>query len=141
VTALPEFVSNADRMRYFVDEVQTNNRVELIVDLVDEEFFNHTAEMPQTKDRAGVEFIVNELHSAFTGFEAEILHIVEQDDMVATYKIFRGTHDGSWLGLPASGKPVEFQVFDLVRYRDGRLIEHWAVIDGATMLKQVGVLT
>jgi predicted ester cyclase len=140
VSELPEFASNAERMRYFVQEVQTNGRTELIDLMVDEEFFNHTAELPQTKDRAGVHFIVEALNSAFTDFEAEILHIVEQGDMVATYKVFRGRHDGDWLGLAPTGKPVEFQVFDLVRYRDGKLLEHWAVIDSATLLKQVGVL-
>jgi predicted ester cyclase len=141
LSELPESASNVERMRYFVEQVQTNGRVDLIDELVAEDFMNYTAELPQTKDRAGVHFIVNELRSAFEGFRADILHIVGDGDMVATYKVFSGVHNGSWLGIPASGKPVEFQVFDLVRYRDGQLLEHWAVIDSATMLKQIGILS
>ena len=59
---------------------------------------------------------------------------------MATHKVFRGRHTGSWFGVPPSGNPVEFRVMDLVRFRDGRLAGHWAVADAVTLLRQTGAL-
>ncbi|MEY9930714.1 putative ester cyclase [Catenulispora sp. GP43] len=59
---------------------------------------------------------------------------------MATHKIFRGRHTGTWFGLPPSGNAVEFRVMDLVRFQDGLWVEHWAVADGVTLLRQAGAL-
>ena len=68
------------------------------------------------------------------------MHCIGEGGLVASHKIFRGTHTGDWFGVPPSGKPVEFAVMDLVRYRDGRMLEHWAVADALTLLQQTGAL-
>jgi predicted ester cyclase len=39
-----------------------------------------------------------------------------------------------------NGKPVEFYVFDVCRFKDGRLIEHWGVPDRFALLHQAGTL-
>ncbi|MFJ8390901.1 ester cyclase [Streptomyces sp. NPDC094438] len=48
---------------------------------------------------------------------------------------------GPWFGVPPSGRQVEFRAMDLVRYRDGQLVEHWAVADSLSLLRQTGALT
>jgi predicted ester cyclase len=59
---------------------------------------------------------------------------------VATRKVFRCRQTGPWFGVPPSGNSVEFRVMDLVRFQDGRLIEHGAVADAVTLLRQTGAL-
>jgi predicted ester cyclase len=72
----------------------------------------------------------------------EFVHVdcIGEGDLVSTHKVFRGTHTGDWFGVPPSGKPLEFAVMDLVRYRDGLMIEHWAIADALTLLQQTGAL-
>ncbi len=53
---------------------------------------------------------------------------------------FRGRHTGDLMGLPASGRSIDIAVMDLFRIVDGRLVEHWALLDNLGMLKQVGAL-
>jgi predicted ester cyclase len=136
-----EFDSNVERMRFFVDQVQEKGRLELIDDLVDPDFRDRTAEPSQADDRDGLRALMGALHAAFEGFRVEILHCVGDGDLVATHKVFRGTHTGEWFGVPPSGRPFEFPVMDLVRYRDGRMVEHWAVVDTLGFLRQTGALT
>jgi predicted ester cyclase len=52
----------------------------------------------------------------------------------------RATHSGGgWLGIPATGKPVEMRVMDFYR-TDGDLIaENWVPIDIIDVLRQLGV--
>ena len=52
----------------------------------------------------------------------------------------RGTNSGALFGRPATGQAVTVSVFDWVRVRDGRIVEHWGVPDRFAMLAQVGIL-
>ncbi len=52
----------------------------------------------------------------------------------------RATHTGhGWLGLPATGKPVEMRVMDFYRTENGRIAENWIPIDIIDVLRQLGV--
>jgi predicted ester cyclase len=51
---------------------------------------------------------------------------VENGEWVANRYTIRGTHTGDFFGRPATGERFEIQGMDMVRVRDGRLIEHWA---------------
>ncbi|WP_323746102.1 ester cyclase [Catenulispora pinisilvae] len=136
----PGRLSDSELMRYFVGQVQQMGRLELIDRLVHPAFRNHTVEPGQQADRAGIGETVAAMHQAFSDLRIEILHCVGDGDLVATHKMFRGRHTGTWFGLPPSGNPIEFRVMDLVRFRDGQWIEHWAVADGVTLLRQTGAL-
>jgi len=127
-------------MRSFVEQVQQEGRLELIDDFVHPDFHNHTVESGQRDDRRGMRETMQAMHEAFSELRVEVLHCVADGDLVATHKVFRGRHTGPWFGVPPSGNPVEFRVMDLVRLQDGRLIEHWAVADVVTLLRQTGAL-
>ena len=132
--------SNVERMQFFVAQVQERGRLELIDGLVHPDFRNHTVEQGQRDDRAGIGETVAAMHEAFSGLQIEMLHCVGDGEFVATHKMFRGRHTGSWFGLPASGNAVEFRVMDLVRFRGGQWVEHWAVADAVNLLRQIGAL-
>ena len=136
----PDRRSHTDRMRYFVEQVQEKGRLDLIDGLVHPEFRNHTVEPGQRDDREGMRETMAALHEAFADLRVEVLHCLGDGDLVATHKLFRGSHTGAWFGVPPSGNRVEFRVMDLVRYRDGQLFEHWAVADGVSLLRQTGAL-
>ena len=59
--------------------------------------------------------------------------------MVASFKIFEATHRGDYHGIPATGNRVEFHIFDLFRVAEDKLIESWALLDEAAVLRQLGV--
>lgn len=51
-----------------------------------------------------------------------------------------GKHIGDHLAVPASGAEVEVEGVDIHRIEDGKIVEHWALVDMATSLQQVGAL-
>jgi predicted ester cyclase len=51
-----------------------------------------------------------------------------------------GTHQGELLGVPASGKSVEFESIDIIRLEDGKVAEHWGVTDTMTLMQQIGAI-
>ena len=50
----------------------------------------------------------------------------------------RATHNGEWLGIPASGAQVEVRYMDIWRAHDGQLVENWVLIDILGFLEQLG---
>jgi predicted ester cyclase len=78
--------------------------------------------------------------AAFPDFRAEIHDLLADRDLVVTRKTFHGTHDGGFMGIPPTGKQVAFDVIDIVRYENGRLAEHWNVVDQLGLMQQLGVI-
>lgn len=76
---------------------------------------------------------VCERSSAAAACEAApaIEHNVASGDFSVNRDTFRGAHT-------ASGRRVEVTGIDMVRVRDGKLAEHWALLDSAAMRHQLG---
>jgi predicted ester cyclase len=88
----------------------------------------------------GVRLQFDLFRGAFAGFRAEILDQVAEGDLVVTRKVFHGVHEGEFLGIPPTGRAVEIAVIDIVRIADGRIAEHWNVVDRLGLLGQLGAL-
>lgn len=71
------------------------------------------------------------------GFFATQDFIVE-GNQVAVRSTGTGTHQGTFLGVAATGTAVEFQTIDIHRVEDGRIVETYHVEDLLGALTQVG---
>jgi predicted ester cyclase len=132
---------NKALLRYFVEEVQQKGRLELIDDFVAADYVNHTPSPGQpAHGPESVRWIMEVLHGAVPDVRVEIRHQIAEGPDVATYKVFSGTHTGTFLGIEPTGRRLEFPVFDLIRFRDRMLVEHWAVIDEGAMLRTLGLI-
>ncbi len=74
-------------------------------------------------------------------FKFDLKQIVSEGDKVWVYGTYSGTQQGDWLGIPATGKAYKFDAVDIFRVQDGKLAEHWDVLDVYTLFKQLGVIT
>jgi len=77
---------------------------------------------------------------AVPDFKYELKKIVSEGDLVWAYGTYSGTQKGDWLGIPATGKTYTFDAVDIFRVEDGKLAEHWDVLDVYGLFKQLGVL-
>ena len=66
--------------------------------------------------------------------------MVAEADTVAAFVSYRGTHTGPFMGHPPTGKPVRVTGMDIMRYRDGQVIELWSQFDDLGLLQQLGLL-
>ncbi len=52
-----------------------------------------------------------------------------------------GTHEGGFMGMPPTGRRVDVQLIDIMRFGDdGRVQEHWGVFDQLAMMQQLGAI-
>lgn len=59
---------------------------------------------------------------------------------LAVYCQVTGRHTGPWQGLAATGRSFSSEQVHILRFLDGKAIEHWAVRDDLRMLRDLGVL-
>jgi len=75
-----------------------------------------------------------------TGNIDEIERQIAEDEWVVTCIVARGTHQGSWLGIKPTGKPVVFTVVNIDRVADGRIVEHGGAANMLGPLREIGAV-
>ena len=88
---------------------------------------------------SGVKTLLNENKKGFSNFrfEPEVMH--HSDKAVIVEGRFSGTHDGSWRGLPATGRNVDFPLIIVFQFEDERMVCEKTYFDIGTPLRQLGV--
>lgn len=86
----------------------------------------------------GAKAVVRTLHRWISGFSLTVEDIAVAGDVVWTRNRARGVSSAPVMGFGPSGRPVEIDVIDIGRFRDGKLVEHWGIADQMGLLLQVG---
>jgi steroid delta-isomerase-like uncharacterized protein len=106
-----------------------------------DDFVEHeeTPGLAPTKD--GVVEFFEMYRTAFPDLRMDPEDIIASGDKVVARVRATGTHDGEFMGLPPSGKTIDVQLIDIIRFGDDGLAhEHWGVFDAMTMMQQLGVV-
>ena len=80
------------------------------------------------------------LRRAFSDFRLEIEDVTVADDTVWLRMTGSGTNDGPYMGNKPTGRTMRTTVFDSLRVKDGKIVEHWGVPDRLYAMIQLGLL-
>lgn len=90
--------------------------------------------------RDGAREVATTLHRWMSDFSLTVEDLAISGTTVWTRNRARGINTGSVMGNPPSGKPVEVDVIDILRFEDGILVEHWGIADQVGLMLQVGAM-
>ena len=111
--------------------------IDACVALLSPDFVMNMAGLPQRQGpdvwRQGFQII----RRGFPDLHGHIDDVVAAGDQVALRLTFRGTHQGEFLGLPATGRTIEYVSHEFYRIADGRFAEEWICSDTATLQAQL----
>jgi predicted ester cyclase len=128
---------NVAATRRLIEEGFSRGNADVCDELVAPDAIEHQRGLKGGVD--GAKETIRTLHEWFSDFELMIDDLVARDDEVWIRAIGRGMNTGSVFGRPPTGRPFEITVFDQMRFRDGRLVEHWGVPDQLGLLIQLGL--
>jgi predicted ester cyclase len=77
---------------------------------------------------------------AFPLYRLDPEEILAEGDLVSVRGWVRGVHRGPFMGVPPTGKPVEFSIFITYRIAAGKIVEHWMLTDNITVMQQIGMM-
>ena len=83
---------------------------------------------------------VRMFYTAFPDLRGEIEELIGEGDKVVVRLRWRGTQQGELMGIPPSGKRVDFGMIEIYRFAEGKIAEGWANFDTLGMLQQLGVV-
>ncbi|MCO4292365.1 ester cyclase [Solitalea sp. MAHUQ-68] len=121
--------SNKEIVIRFNKEFLQNGNTEVLTELVDEHFVNHTIPSNMPNNVSGLIQFVGILHKGFPDLSIQIEEQIAENDMVATRKTITATHLGEIMGRQPTGKKVTIKVMDMVRLKNGKYIDHWGIND------------
>ena len=79
--------------------------------------------------------------AAFPDMRMVVEDVMAAGDKVVARVRITGTHQGAFMGMPATGKSVDVQLIDIIRFADDGLAhEHWGVMDALAMMQQLGAV-
>ena len=127
--------------RRLIDEGFNQGRLEVADELTSPDLVEHQDFGPHHAAGAeGVKAVIASLRRAFSDFHLQIEDLVVDGERVWLRMTGTGTNDGPFMGSPPTGRTMRTPVFDVIRVRDGRMVEHWGVPDRLGTLFQLGLM-
>ena len=109
--------------------------------LLADNFVEHDEVPGLAPTKAGVTALFQMYIAAFPDLRLVPEDVIAGGDKVVARVRATGTHRGAFLGLPPTGKQVDVQLIDIIRFGDdGRAREHWGVFDQLRMMQQLGAI-
>jgi steroid delta-isomerase-like uncharacterized protein len=133
---------NKANFQRLYDDVMNGHDVDAADQLITPDRPDHDATFPPefTRDREGFKMLFRMLIAAFPDLTFTTEFMVAEGDMVGAFSRVTGTHQGEFMGMPATGKSFTITNADYCRFTDDGLIaEHWGLVDMASMMRQLGV--
>jgi steroid delta-isomerase-like uncharacterized protein len=127
-------------IRRFVEEVQNQKNWDTFDELNADDFVNLSAPPGIPSDKEGGKMFLGAFISAFPDSRVTIEDMIAEGDRVVTKKTFNGTHTGELNGIPPTGNRVSIQYVDIMRVRNGQIIEHWLAMDQLNFMQQLGAI-
>jgi len=124
----------------FYDEVLNQRKVGVLDELAIEDYVEHDPFPGQGNGRADLKARVQALQSAFDPLRFTVEDVIAEGDKVVVRWKNAGTHSGSFMGIPATKKTFSVAGIDVHLVRDGRIAEHWHVVDQLGQMQQMGLI-
>ena len=133
-------MDHAATMRRMYELISTGD-IDGFGQLVADDFVEHEETPGHDPTKEGVKQLFHLYRAAFPDLRMEAKDVLASGDKVVARVRATGTHQGDFMGVPASGKNVDVQLIDIIRFGDDGLAhEHWGVFDALAMLQQLGAV-
>lgn len=114
--------------------------VDGLAEVIAADSIDHGARPDEPQGLEGATRTMLWLASVFSDQRWEIHQVIGEGDMIVVRCTHHGRHTGNLMGLPPTGRQVAYDYVHIVRYRDGKAVEHWGVRDDLTLMRQLGVI-
>lgn len=126
-------------VRRWFDEVWCQKNTAAIDELMDAEALAHGLGEGGVPTRGSQEF--KEFHAkfcqAFPDLQIRVEEVLAERDLTAVRITACGSHQGEGLELPPTGREVCFSGMVFSRWRDGKIVEGWNLVDFPLMMQQL----
>jgi len=122
----------------FAQQVFVNKDLSNLNQFMHDDYIQHNPFVEQGSD--GFKHFFETWFTAIPDFQYELKNLIVNDEFIWVYGSYSGTHTNEWLGISATQAKYQFDAVDIFRVEDGKLAEHWDVLDLHTLFQQLAPL-
>lgn len=131
--------TNKAAIRRLFDEVFGAGKVDSVAELVADNVLGHDPTDPKPKrGPENVQQVAVLFRTAFPDLRLTVEDVIAEGDKVAAHWTLRGTHQGSFMGIPATGKTASTTGITIYRLAQGKITEYWGSFDALGLMRQLG---
>ena len=108
--------------------------------LIADDFVDNDAMPGMAPGRQGMIDMMGMFVGAFPDLNIVVEHWVAEGDLVVGVMTTKGTQNGEFMGMPASGKKFSVREMHMVRVANGKMAEHWGLSNEMSMMQQLGLM-
>jgi steroid delta-isomerase-like uncharacterized protein len=131
--------ANKNLVRRGFEQGMNRRDLDVFDELLAPNYVNHDLPAP-VPGPAGMKQVLTMFTEAFPDMQITLADVLAEGDKVVTRGSWTGTHKGPFMGIPATGKPVDVKFIDMWRVENGKAVENWVQMDMLGLMQQLGVV-
>jgi steroid delta-isomerase-like uncharacterized protein len=133
--------TNKALVRRYLDEVVNGNDLAVADELFAADCVNHLPGSPEPlRGPAGEKMLATMFREGFPDAQITVEDMVAEGDRVASRLTFRGTHRGTFQGIPPTSRTFTMAGMHIARLAEGKIVETWPLPDLLGLLQQIGAI-
>lgn len=129
-------------VRRFFAEAWNSKDLTLVDELISPTYVGHDVTLSNAKrGPERIKRIMTSFRTAFPDLRVTVEDVVVQDDKEVVRWMARGTHQGTFMNIAPSGKPIAVSGTDIGRVANGQIQEMWSNWDGLGLMRQLGAIS
>jgi predicted ester cyclase len=122
------------------EEIFPSGDVDRLADVIAEDSIDHGARPGEPQGLVGVQLTMRWLGRVFSDQRWEIRQVIGEGEIVVVYCTLYARHTGDLVGIPPTNRDVAMDYVHILRFKNGKAVEHWGVRDDMALMRQLGVL-
>jgi len=121
------------------EEIFPAGDAEALAEVIAPDSIEHGARPGEPPGLEGAVRTMHWLGRVFSEQRWEIHQVIGEGETVVVHATHHARHTGELMGIPPTGREVAYDYVHIVRFRDGKVAEHWGVHDNLTLMRQLGM--
>lgn len=132
-------------MNRFVEELWNGRRLDVADAIFSPHCVTHQLHSGMPVDAVprspqDVKVDITQWTASFPDLWFSIEQMLCEGDRVVMQLLMEGTHQGEWMGIPASGRKIQIRTITIHRISQGRIIEDWFLVDWLGVFQQLEIV-
>ena len=119
------------------EAISTGN-LDILKEVMAPDVVDHDPAPDQRKGPQGFIDFFTKFRKGFPDLEVKVDHMVADEENIAVAYSVTGTHQGDFMGVPATGKRISARGMQIGRFENGKMVERWGSSDELGILQQIG---
>jgi steroid delta-isomerase-like uncharacterized protein len=124
----------------FFEQLHNKGNFDVIDEVVHPNVVSHDPFPGQVPGSAGLRNTMTIFRSAFPDLKVTVNDVIAEKDKVMTKFTATGTHKGTFMNIPPTNNKISYEEVVILRLKEGKIVEHWAVADALSLMQQVGAI-